>query len=97
MSGAASVAITLATIVPLRGWVLTLLWGWYLVPLGAPALDLLHAIGVLIIASLVRGTRVPKPDEEPPPFVVRWITTVIITLFALLTGWAYLQLGAVLS
>lgn len=97
MIGLAQILITLGTIVPLRGWVLSILWSWYLVPLGAPALDLLHAIGLLIVASLIRGTRTPRPDEPQQPFAVLWIITVAIALLALVSGWAYLQLGAVLS
>lgn len=36
-----------------KPWVLTMLWGWYLVPLGAPELGMLSAFGVVLCASLL--------------------------------------------
>lgn len=33
----------------MRGWVLSYLWAWFLVPLGAPPLTFSHAVGVAFV------------------------------------------------
>ena len=47
-------AITLLLIAPtimLRGYVLSQLWGWFILPLGAPQIDMWHACGVATFTS----------------------------------------------
>jgi hypothetical protein len=36
-----------------RGWVLATIWGWFLVPMGAPALGVLSAIAIALIAGFL--------------------------------------------
>lgn len=36
----------------LRAWVLTVLWGWFAVPYGAPAIGIATAIGISLIVSM---------------------------------------------
>ncbi len=46
----------LAIIVPLsiwKGFVLSILWGWFLVPLGVPAIGTAHAIGIAVLVSML--------------------------------------------
>ena len=37
----------------LRGWVLSILWGWFLVPVGVRPIGIAHAIGVSILISML--------------------------------------------
>lgn len=49
----------------LRGWVLTILWGWFAVPFGLPVLNIPTAIGVaLIVSYLTHQTVDAQPKEE---------------------------------
>lgn len=50
----------------MQGWVLTILWGWFVVPtFGLPQLSIAVAIGFSLIVSLFRGAQQSKtPDER---------------------------------
>lgn len=46
-------------------WVLTILWKWFIVPLGLNELSLKSAFGVILIIGLIRGLRtVSEKDIE---------------------------------
>jgi hypothetical protein len=55
-------------IVPLAIWngaVISILWGWFIVPLGAPPLTVAHAIGVSLLIGFIRHKewkRTPQPN-----------------------------------
>jgi hypothetical protein len=38
-----------------QGFVVSVLWGWFLVPLQVPVIGVPHAIGLLLLLRLVRG------------------------------------------
>lgn len=51
----------------LHGWVLSTLWGWFVVPIFAlPALGLWQAVGLSLFVSYFRGIKVDD-EEEPEP------------------------------
>lgn len=62
------IAICLAGLVGLavlRGFVLASLWGWFVVPLGVPALGIAQAIGISLIVSLFLAHLArDKSDDE---------------------------------
>lgn len=35
-----------------RAWVLTVLWSWFLIPLGAPAISITSAIGISLVVGM---------------------------------------------
>ena len=37
----------------LRGWVFSVLWGWFIVPLGGPHIGIAHAIGISMVVSFL--------------------------------------------
>lgn len=37
----------------MRGWAISVLWGWFVVPLGVPALSILSAIGLSFLVELL--------------------------------------------
>lgn len=45
-----------------QGYVLTVLWGWFIVPLGVPAIGVAHAVG--FAAMLALRTRVRGKDNR---------------------------------
>ncbi|WP_216838401.1 hypothetical protein [Falsiroseomonas tokyonensis] len=49
----------------LRAWMLTLMWGWYLVPaFGLEPLRLIYAFGILLILGFLRGRPPSQKDEK---------------------------------
>jgi hypothetical protein len=44
--GALLFALILSPFIILNGWVLSWLWLWFLVPLGIPAIGVVHAMGI---------------------------------------------------
>lgn len=82
---AAGALVLLSPLIILRAWVLTMLWGWYVVPaFGAEPLRLIFAFGILMIVMVFRGVR-PKSDKTLGETVV---DTIASSLLILLVGWA---------
>lgn len=47
-----------------RGWVLTMLWGWFLVPLGIPAISIATALGIVLIVSMFTPNNETKSEKK---------------------------------
>ena len=46
-----------------HGWVLSIVWGWFIVPLfGLPSLSIAYAVGLVLVAGMFRGES--KTDED---------------------------------
>ena len=41
-----------------RGWLLAKAWGWFIVPMGVPAIGLFHAMGISALIGYLHGFRV---------------------------------------
>ena len=66
----------------LRGWVLSILWGWFIVPFfGLPVLNIPYAIGIALVISYLTVSSSKKNDD-----IDYWRSTAT-PLFALLIGW----------
>jgi hypothetical protein len=72
----------------LNGWVLSVLWAWFLVPLGVPAINVVTAIGVaLVVAYMTYQLQTGKSDPDASyPFQSLFVA-VFKPLFALGFGW----------
>jgi hypothetical protein len=82
------IAAVLAGLTVEQGWVVSILWGWFMVPIGVPAISTPIAIGIVLTLSAMRMKRVKSPDEEP------WETlafAAIAPLVALTLGWIVKQ------
>jgi putative Mn2+ efflux pump MntP len=67
--GCAALAINISAIligVPLRGWAIKVLWGWFVVPVfGLPALTVMSAIGVsMVIVALNPNYSKPNTKDD---------------------------------
>lgn len=71
-------AVVIVPLALLRGWVLSLLWGWFIVPLGVPAVGVVHAIGIAFVVGMF--TSAAKVDSDHP-----WRNIAIGFLAPLLT------------
>ena len=74
--------------------VLSVLWRWFLLPLGLPELSLPHLYGVAIIVSLLT-IETPKPDSDGDP-ISAVIAGIFMSLFrlgiVLAAGWVAMSL-----
>lgn len=81
-----------------RGWVLSLLWGWFVVRLGMPAVSIPEAIGVSLVLSYLTGTghiavaveemkeKTTEENDKIPPMGKIFIGWAM-PAFVLLYGW----------
>jgi uncharacterized membrane protein len=72
----------------LEGYVLSVLWGWFVVPVfGLPALSIPFAMGLALVVGLLttntRGDEAKDPDKKWTPMGVM----VMRPAFVLLVGW----------
>lgn len=67
----------------LSGFTIMIMWGWYIVPLGLPAINIIHALGLDMLVTFIVTTK--KSDNVP--FWDRWIWATTFALLTLLFGW----------
>lgn len=77
-----------------HGYADSVLWSWFIVPLGAPAIGLWHAGGIaLFVTSLLgsRGLEMKAEDKrDKMEKAAAWsVVMFILPAFALLFGWLY--------
>lgn len=80
-------------------WASTILWGWFLVPMGLPPATVVQAFGILLLIRLARGVTPSKPkaDGDPPAWramVNTSATTLLYCAISLLSGWLVHRWGA---
>jgi hypothetical protein len=75
-----------------KGFVLTILWAWFMIPtFGLPTLEIVPAIGLLLIASYLTHQAEPYKKETTPvkeKIYHGMALTFLVPLFALGIGWA---------
>lgn len=74
-----------------RGFVLSVMWGWYVVPtFGLPALSPVVAVGVIWTVHLFYMP-IPKPEErgKPVELVYPFLYGLVSPAVALAFGWAW--------
>jgi len=73
----------------LRGWALSVLWGWFVVPIfGVPALGIAQAIAVAMVVSMLTHQYVPSKEKDTwGP----WAQIFLAPLFAVGIGWIVKQ------
>jgi hypothetical protein len=78
-----------ALAVLLNGWILTILWGWFVAPLfGLPALTLKSACGLsLIVGYLTGGLKHDNKEEEEKGKEYLKYVKILNPFFVLLMGW----------
>ena len=73
-----------------KGFVVTILWGWFIVPhFEMEPLGIATAIGIVILLSLIKGGDISlnKLDENKE-FVKFLISSTLVPTMALFMGWA---------
>ena len=74
----------------LNGWVLSVVWLWFVVPFGAPTLTIPQAIGISLVAALL--THQENKNDNDDDFTEAIIKAVIVAIASpLMTiGFAYI-------
>lgn len=70
----------------LEGYVLSIVWSWFMVPFGLPQISIPWAIGVSVTASLV----MPTPRGKQTNWET-WFALLLKPLLILLIAWACKQ------
>jgi hypothetical protein len=65
------------------GFVLSILWGWFMVPLGLPALGVAQAIGIALVAGMLTH-QMPRGEAETSAL---FAFAFLAPLFSLAIGW----------
>lgn len=74
-------------VILLRAWVLTVLWGWFVVPVfGVDTLRYAHAMGVLCIVSTF-GPHSRIKSEYQDSLGIQIAQSIVQPLYGLLIGW----------
>jgi hypothetical protein len=89
------VALSLAVACALwGGFAASVLWGWFVVPLGVPEVSMLHAVGLMLALRALAGfSGKPQPDKPEDKMVAlrvlgRVLAVAIVTPgLALAVGW----------
>jgi tetrahydromethanopterin S-methyltransferase subunit C len=78
-----------------RAYVIARLWSWYVVPLGVPAIGMVSAYGLGIVAGILTGdiyrAAKSKDVEGDADIIGRIFGTALLTGFAFLLGWIAYQ------
>jgi hypothetical protein len=75
----------------LRGWTISVVWGWFIVPMGAPSIGIAQAIGLSCFASIFTiGLKTDVADQGDE--VERVVTAILnaVVSYALILGTAYI-------
>ena len=71
--------LVVACMVIINGGIFSLLWRWFLEPLGAPHINIPTAIGISCIVSLLTSSRSNKEDNWIN-LVGQWVVRILIIL-----------------
>lgn len=94
--------ISLVVIIPLsavlNGWVLTKLWGWFIVPtFGLPELGIVPAIGLAIIIEFLTQHTTSRKSSDDDEYKSNGQKVAIIIAKDIFIALSYLLIGWVVS
>lgn len=69
-----------------RGFVLSILWGWFAVPLGLPPIGIAWAIGVATVVGMLAGSYSEDKEDKDDGWK-KVIVLFVAPLIALGVGW----------
>ena len=90
LGATAAVLIALVASIAINGFVLERLWEWFVVPLGAPPITFVHALGIAILFGAFGLTKAPNVDKEKASWG-KATTSILTPLMLLGLGWILYQ------
>ena len=93
MIGALGIFVIVLSFIPLtifRGWVISWLWLWFAVPLGAPTIGVAWAIGLSSLTGLFQHVQSEAKAEDDNPLSrlgKAYSKVILYPVIALLAGW----------
>jgi hypothetical protein len=79
-----AIILLLIIIIPiglLRGWALSLIWLWFMVPLGVPEIGLFHAWGLSLVVGMFTGNGKSEKNENIFEGMGMLVASPLIMLF----------------
>jgi hypothetical protein len=83
--GIMTVILVILSMLMLSAFVLGTLWGWFLVPLGLPAISYVHAYGLSIVVTYLQGVKDRNNNTTAKELLV---SSVSLSVGALIFGYA---------
>ena len=81
----------------LRGWVLTVMWGWFMVPVfNAPSISIAAGLGISMIVSFLTSEHKPATKSETPKSEA-WLRLAEQLVFAILYPLLTLAVGYIVQ
>lgn len=84
------IVAALAVVAIVRGLALSILWGWFIAPLGPPEINVGEAIGIALVVGMLTERRERREDRAGENWVevlaVAFMQSLIGAGFALLIG-----------
>lgn len=83
-----------------NGFTLSVLWGWFVVPLGGPDIGIAEAFGLSLVATLLVGPALPAItylldrqglESGAKRSAASFLINAILNGFMLLSGWVVVQ------
>jgi hypothetical protein len=70
--------VALFASVLVNGFVIVGLWEWFARPLGAPAIDMAHAIGLSVLIQMLNPGAMPADTEDDEDFVKIIVWSLVV-------------------
>lgn len=77
------VILAIAPVLIIHGYVISIMWGWFVVPLGVPAIGIAHAIG---LAGMLGALNVAKSSDKVEGRAMAWIMDMLLIRPAIILG-----------
>ncbi len=74
-------------IIVIHGFVIKMMWGWFLTPLGLPALSIVHAVGLGLLFKYLTWQHSKNDKEEDASISLKLITAIIYPFLILGLGY----------
>lgn len=78
--------LALPVVAVVNGWALSVLWGWYVTPLGVLPITKAHAYGLAILISVFKPSN-PKRDQSAEDFLTGILALLLTPALAVFIGW----------
>lgn len=83
-----------AIIVILRGWILKIMWGWFMTPIfHIPQITTVQAIGIAVVIGFLteqphKSQKIPESNKERLRMIGKaFLSGIIYASFSLIMGW----------